>query len=228
MKKFIPTLLLGMITFFYTHGQDARNVSREENQRNTGNTHLDLMVNMVSTHLNYGDVNNELKDFKKPARGIQAGVSFQAGISSSFSLVTELYYVRKGGKLKDHNPLTGGEASLRLQTVELPVLARWHVGHFYVNAGPSMAYQISGSMKSNEKSDRISFTKSLGGFRRMDASVHMGGGLEFPLKQRRIALDIRYVYGLTDITYAGEMHNRALMISVHYSRPWKSNPFGKR
>jgi hypothetical protein len=185
------------------------------------------MINMQSANLNYGGSNSVLSDYKKPVKGIQAGASFQAGVTRAFSLVSELYFIRKGGELKANNPLTTSESTLRLNTLELPVLARFHVGKFYMNAGPSIAYNLSGIRKMDDKSVKLSFIISTEGFRRLDAGIQMGGGFEFPVKQKRIALDIRYVHGLTNIAHATEMYNRALIISVHFSKPWKTNPLGR-
>lgn len=190
-------------------------------------TYLDLMVNVVSTNLNYGGANRTVADYKKSANGIQAGASFQAGITPGFSLVSELYYMKKGGKLKAGNPLTTNESSLRLNTLELPVLARFHLGKFYMNAGPSIAYNLSGKNTMGDLSTKLCFKNSGEGFKRFDAGVQMGGGVEFPFKQKRIALDIRYSYGLTDIAYDKEIHNRAVMISVHFSKAWITNPLGR-
>jgi hypothetical protein len=186
------------------------------------------MVNGVSTNINYGGSNNILSDYKKSVKGIQAGLSFQAGITPTFSLVSELYYIRKGGKLKANNPLNIYESRLKLNTLELPVLARFHMGKFYLNAGPSIAYNLSGSRKIEDVSSKLSFSNSPEGFKRFDACIQMGGGFAFPFKQKRIALDIRYVYGLTNITYGQEMRNRALMVSVNFSKAWKTNPLGKK
>jgi hypothetical protein len=136
--------------------------------------------------------------------------------------------MRKGGKLKANNPLTAKESSLHLNTLELPVLARFHAGKFYMNAGPSIAYNLSGSKKIDEQSTKLSFNNSSEGFKRFDAGIQMGGGVEFPFKQKRIALDIRYSYGLTNMSYGKEMYNRALMISVHFSKAWKTNPMGRK
>ena len=191
-------------------------------------TYLDLMINVISTNLNYGDANKSVADYKKSTNGIQAGVSFQAGITPAFSLVSELYYMRKGGKLKVNNPLTTNESSLRLNTLELPLLARLHLGKFYMNAGPSIAYNLSGKNTMGDLSTKLSFNNSGEGFMRFDAGVQMGGGVEFPFKQKRIALDIRYSYGLTDISYDREIHNRAVMISVHFSKAWLTNPLGRK
>ncbi len=230
MKQKLTTgLLLSMIFLSVaTFGQTNVAVSKKaNNESKTAKTYLDLMVNVVSTNLNYGGANTSMGDYKKAANGIQAGASFQAGITPSFSMVTELYFMKKGGKLKANNPSYSNESNLRLYTIELPVLARFHVGKFYVNAGPSIAYTLSGDKKIQDVTTKLSFNNSVDGFKRFDAGVQMGGGVEFPFKQRRIALDIRYNYGLTNMSYDKEIYNRAVMISVHFSKPWKKNPLGK-
>lgn len=215
-------IILGTNAF----GQTKRPESEKINDgKKTAKTYLDLMVNGASNSLNYGASNSALADYKKSAKGIHAGASFQAGITPAFSLVSEIYFIRKGGELKANNPLTTSASTLHLNTLELPVLARFHVGKFYMNAGPSIGYNLSGNREINDKSAKLSFNNS--GFKRLDAGIQMGGGFEFPFKQKRIALDIRYVYGLTNISYGQEMHNRALMISVHISKAWKTNPLGR-
>jgi hypothetical protein len=230
MKRMIQTglivsmIFLPAVVFGQTKGPESKKIN---DGKKTAKTYLDLMVNVVSTNLNYGGSNSALADYKKSTHGIQAGASFQAGITPAFSLVSELYFMRKGGKLKANNPLTTSESTLRLNTLELPVLARFHFGKFYMNAGPSIAYNLSGSRKIDDLSTKLSFKNSGAGFKRFDAGIQMGGGVEFPFKQRRIALDIRYSYGLTNIAYDKEIHNRALMISVHFSKPWKTNPLGR-
>ncbi len=230
MKKVVQTgLIMGMIFLSAnTFGQTQTQESNNENEgRKTAKTYFDLMINVASTNINYGGANSSLDDYKKSNNGVQAGASFQAGITAGFSLVAELYFMRKGGQLKVNNPLTTSESTLHLNTLELPVLARFHLGKFYVNAGPSIAYALSGDWKVSDKSTKLSFNNTVNGYRRFDAGVQMGGGVEFPFKQKRIALDIRYNYGLTNLSYSKEMYNRALMISVHFSKAWKTNPLGK-
>lgn len=229
MKKLTTVLAMGMV-FLFTNSfaqSPATGIEKNKGDKKTTNTYLDLMVNVVSTNLNYGGANSSLADYKKATNGIQAGVSFQAGISPAFSLVSELYYMRKGGKLKAGNPLSNTRSGLRFNTLELPVLARLHAGRFHVNAGPSIAYNLSGKNENGDLTTKLSFSNSSEGFKRFDAGVQMGGGVELPLKQKRIALDIRYSYGLTNISYNDEIHNRGLMISVRFSKAGKANPLGK-
>ncbi len=231
MKKVVQTGLIMNLIFLsaVTFGQRQTPESKRINEdKKVAKTYLDLMINVVSTNLNYGGSNSAVSDYKKSSNGIQAGASFQAGITPGFSLVSELYFMRKGGKLKVDNPLTSSKSSIGLNTIELPVLARFHVGKFYVNAGPSIAYTLSGDRKIEDISTKLSFTNSTQGFKRFDAGIQMGAGVEFPFKQRRIALDIRYNHGLTNIAYDKEMYNRAVMISVHFSKAWKTNPLGRK
>ncbi|MFV8325214.1 porin family protein [Flavobacterium sp. ZS1P14] len=231
MKKIVKAAFILCMIFLCTHTfcQTTELGSEKiKDHKKTAKTYLDLMINTESTNLNYGSLNSALADYKKPVKGIQAGLSFQAGITSRFSLVSELYFMKKGGQLLANNPLSTRESTLRLNTLELPVLARFHFGKFYMNAGPSIAYNLSGKRKLGDQSTKLSFNNSSEGFKRFDAGVQMGGGVEFPLKQRRIALDIRYNYGLTNIANDKEIYNRALMISVLFSKPWKTNPLEKK
>lgn len=231
MKKKLQAGIIICIIILSTNafGQTKRmELKKADVGKKTAKTYLDLMINVVSTNLNYGGSNSSLSDYKKSNNGIQAGASFQAGITPGFSIVSELYFIRKGGKLKANNPLTTNESTLHLNTLELPVLTRFHFGKFYVNAGPSIAYTLSGDRKIDDKATKLSFNNSIEGYKRFDASIQAGGGFEFPFKQRRIAFDIRYNYGLTNISYDKEMHNRAVIISVHFSKPWKTNPLGRK
>ena len=218
-------VFLSVFTFGQTKTPESGKIT---DPKKTAKTYLDLMANVVSTNLNYGGSNSALADYKKSANGIQAGASFQAGITPGFSLVSELYFMKKGGKLKANNPLSANESSIRLNTLELPVLARFHFGKFYMNAGPSIAYTLNGKNKIGDLSTKLSFSNSGEGFKRFDAGIQMGGGVEFPFKQKRIALDIRYNYGLTNIAYNKEIYNRTVMISIHFSNPWKTNPLARK
>ena len=221
----LSMIFLTAAAFGQTNVQQSNKVNES---KRTPKTYFDLMINVVSTNLNYGDNNSSLDSYKKSNNGLQAGASFQAGITPYFSLVSELYFLRKGGKLNVNNPLTSSESTLHLNSFEMPVLARFHYGQFYVNGGPSIAYNFSGNRKVNDVSTKLSFANSAGGFKRFDAGMQMGGGIEFPFKQKRIVLDIRYNYGLTNIAHDKEMYNRAVMISVHFSKAWKTNPLERR
>jgi hypothetical protein len=64
-----------------------------------------IAINSLTTNFNYGSSNPDLRSYKKNYQGLQAGFSYQAGITSMFSIVPELYFAMKGGTLKENNPL---------------------------------------------------------------------------------------------------------------------------
>ena len=195
-------------------------------QENSSNTYFDLLLNLVGTNLNYGKSNAALRDYKKAVLGAQVGMSFQAGLTPQLSVVSEFYFMMKGGELKASNPLTTNKTTLRLYTLELPVLVRYNVGKFYLNAGPSIAYNLMGDKKIADVSKSVSFNDATDNFKRWDAGIQMGAGYRFKIRQKSVVLDARYSYGLTNISYGQEMYNRNLNVSLHFSKAWKSNPIG--
>jgi hypothetical protein len=229
MKKQLQKgFILGMILLATnTYGQTALEGSEKINVDKVAETYFDILINVVNTNINYGKQNSAFSDYKKSVRGIQAGVSFQAGVTPKFSLASELYFIMKGGTLKANNPLSNGKTTLHLNTLELPVLARFHFGKFYLNAGPSIAYNLGGTNKIESTSKAVSFTDSSDSFKRLDAGLQMGAGYRFKARRKSVALDVRYSYGLTDISYGQEMYNRYANISLRISNPWKTNPLGK-
>lgn len=228
MKK-LPTVIIMSLLIANAFGQTTELSNRKNAvQKGSAQTYLDPILNLVSSNLNYGNLNGAASDYKKSVKGVQVGLSFQAGITPMFSIVPEFYFMMNGGKLKANNPITTDETTFRFYSLELPVLARVHLKNFYVNAGPSIGYNLSGTKKVNDQSKSMSFNKSGEGFNRIDAGVQAGGGVMFPWKNKRVALDLRYNYGLSDLSNEKEMYNRSFIVSVHFSKPWKTNPFGRK
>ena len=197
-------------------------------------TYMSPLINVVNSNFNYGDANSAVKSYKKDTRGIMAGVTFQAGITPAFSVVTETYFVMKGATLKTENPLTVNKSTLRLYNAEIPLLARVHINHLYINAGPYVSYSFGGRIKTEgsdaipEKSTAVSFSNVTDGFKRWELGVQAGAGYNFNIKKRALALDVRYGYGLTNVSQNAERYNRSFTISIIAVKPWKNNPFGKK
>ena len=198
------------------------------------NTYMSPLINVVSSNFNYGDANNTMKSFKKDAKGVMVGATFQAGITRAFSVVAETYFVMKGATLKAGNPLTANKSTLRLYNAEIPVLARLHINHLYINAGPYVSYTIAGRIKTEssasipEKSNAISFSNVTDGFKHWELGVQAGAGYNFRIKKRALALDMRYGYGLTNVSQDAERYNRTFTISIIAVKPWKTNPLGRK
>ena len=186
-----------------------------------------ISINSLTTNFNYGKSNKELQSYKKKFTGLQIGFAYQAGISPMFSLVPELYFAIKGGVLKEINPLTTNKLTLRIYSIEMPVLARFHFNKLYLNAGPYTAYALGGRMKTEGSeitpatSTKISFGNAANAFRRWDAGVQAGAGYNFNLKRSVLTLDVRYGYGLVNISRDIERYNRMLNISLVLSKTGK-------
>jgi hypothetical protein len=223
MKKTLQAGLLLSIIFLA-----LRAFGQTTDTLKTAKTYLDPVINLVSTNLNYGAANNSLSDYKKSVLGAQVGVAFQAGITPAFSLVSEFYFSMKGGKLKANNPLTTNKSTIRLYAIEIPLLARFHFSEFHINAGPSIAYNFYGTRNINDQTSDLLFDSSNNSFRRFEAGLQAGGGYTFHTKTKRITLDLRYNYGLTNISRGQEMYNRSFIVSLHVSKAWKTNPFAKK
>jgi len=88
-------------------------------------------------------------------QGVQFGASFQAGITPKLSLLSELYFIMKGGKLTENKLLNISQTKLRLYTIGFPVLARFDFGKLYINAGASVAYILSGTWKIDDASKTL-------------------------------------------------------------------------
>lgn len=189
-------------------------------------SYVTLVVNTTGVNLNYGAMNGQVDSFKKSLRGLRAGVSVQAGITDRFSLVGEVYYAMKGGTLNAGNALTLDKTTLKLYSAEMPLLARFHFGHFYVNSGPYVSYQFSGKTESDgPDGGSVSFGSQPGGFRRFEMGVQAGAGYVFDWQKKRnknkkLAIDIRYGHGLTSLSNDIQRYNRMLSISVYVFKPF--------
>ncbi len=186
---------------------------------------LSISLNSLTTNFNYGKSNAELKGYKKNHSGLQAGISYQAGISPMFSIVPELYFAMKGGMLKRNNPLNGGKSTLKINSFDLPVLARLHYNKLYINAGPCVGYNVGGRLKVDQtettphKITTVSFGNASGDLRRWDTGFQVGAGYNFNLNKSVLTLDVRYGYGFINISKDVDRYNRMLNISVQASKP---------
>lgn len=200
-------------------GQTATSPSKSYNDEKLfPRTYFTPLIRAGVSNLNYGSNNSSVMEYKKSATGIQAGFSLQYGFAPKLSLLSEIYYARKGGTLKGNNPLTNNETSYRFNSIELPVLARLHLGRVHLNAGPSITYNVAGKQKDAGKSKAISFGKADDAFKRFEAGIGMGGGFTFFSKRKQFVFDMRYNHGLTDISNDKDIYNRGITLSLISSK----------
>lgn len=196
-------------------------------------TYLDVVLNYTPTSMSFGDNNKALKDFKKGYWGLQAGASFQMGVTDYLSIVPELYFVMKGTRLEKENPLTMQETKIRFNTLDVPVMIRLHCDKFYVNAGPVVSYSLGGHIKTKANGElqaqnvKMDFGSGSDVFNRWDAGIQFGVGYGFQLKKARLLLDLRYHYGMVDVGNGSDMYNRYLNMNILLSKKWRKNPLVK-
>jgi hypothetical protein len=221
MKNAMQTILVTGMIFLYaiSFGQTQQpTLPAIPKLKTAQESYVHFFVNAIGTDLNYGDDNASLADYKKPALGITIGATYQAGICHNLSVVSELYFIMKGGKLKEDNPFTDYESTLRMYSFELPVMARIHLGKFHVEGGPSIAYNVLGTQKIDGITTDLSFGDQAGEYKRFETGFHVGAGSTFTIKQKKVYFDIRYCHGLTNISNDREMYNRSVLVSLHFAK----------
>lgn len=218
MRKLFASLMIVLATTTISSAQE---------------TYLDIVINYTPTSMNFGENNDAIKDYRKGYWGLQAGASLQMGVTTHFSIVPELYFVMKGTKLSNNNPFTGQETRIRFNTIDVPLLARFHYKKVYLNAGPVVSCNIGGRIKTKandlykSRKTKLSFGSGAQNYSRFDAGLQFGGGYEFQLKKSRLLLDLRYHYGLVDMGNGTDMYHRYFNMNLLLAKKWKTNPMQK-
>lgn len=140
------------------------------------------------------DIQNETGTYdlsSKLGADIALIADFPIGI---FSISPEFHWLQKGGKVND---LQGniGEVSRTFNYLEIPLLLKLNFGKgvgFSLFAGPSFGYLLNGTDKDMDGSTS---DIDLDFYKQTEFGAHVGGGIGLgPIK-----VDLRYVFGLTDI-----------------------------
>jgi hypothetical protein len=141
-----------------------------------------------------GDITEEYAS--KLGADIAFVADFPIGI---ISISPEFHWLQKGGKLEDLNG-TVGEVSKTFNYLEIPLLVKLNLGKkvgFFLLAGPSVGYLLNGTDKDMDGSTT---DIDLDFYKRAEFGAHVGGGIALgPIK-----IDVRYIFGLTDITEDGQ------------------------
>lgn len=141
--------------------------------------------------------------------GFQGGVGFNVSTGlGAFSVQPELNFLNKGTKVK----VAGGNADLKLNYLEVPLLAKYSFGPVYVNAGPSL-----GLLLDKESKVRNQYGEKL---KKLDFGVQMGAGLAIPAGPGKVIVDGRYNLGLSNLGKVNDIKNRGIMASLGYAIPF--------
>jgi hypothetical protein len=119
-------------------------------------------------------------------------------VTGMLAIEPEIYFSSKGADVTYNNIFVNGTASFKLNYIELPMLIVLNfTDNFNIQAGPYVAYLISGNVKNKSYNDLFDFEKNITteDFNRIDAGIAAGAGFDFG----SVSIGIRYNYGLTKV-----------------------------
>lgn len=156
-----------------------------------GQTSVGIRAGVVSSK-QVAQNGNIAEDYEsKLGADIAFVADFPIGI---MSISPEFHWMQKGGKLKDLNG-TPGEVSQTFNYLEIPLLLKLNFGKpagFFLFGGPSVGYLLNGTDKDG---DGQTNDIDMDFYKRAEFGAHVGGGLALG----PIRIDLRYIFGLTDI-----------------------------
>jgi hypothetical protein len=143
--------------------------------------------------------------------GFMGGVVGALRFSQLFSLSAELLYVPKGFKLEDDVDF-GDDGQLKLDVIEIPVLANFHLGSEGASVGPRLyaGPWISFEASCNIEASGIEVDCDEGDVVRKstDYGLAFGGALDvLSLGSTILTIDARYVLGLQNIDDSPDVGN---------------------
>lgn len=133
-----------------------------------------------------------------PGYGFAAAVGVDVPVGERVSLQGELVIVRRLTRLD--LPDDGPRSKLSVNYLEIPVMLKWYPGgksgnRVHLDAGPVPALRLGASREVREDGAiRDVASKDL--FERLDWSLGLGVGFEFPELFVHFTVDIRYLHGL--------------------------------
>lgn len=179
-------------------------------------------INIAKQTKTYGDYS---KSSAETLIGLTSTLVYRITVGRKFSIQPEISFLQKG---ESGLYLTIGNFSTTLNYIELPVLAVYPV--FSENkltldafVGPSIGFGLNGifEQKDTDSSNRIEWGDN--GLKRTEFSAVFGLDFQLAVETGKFVLDIRYLYGLSNIeNYANRtLHNNGLAVSLGYEIPLK-------
>ena len=150
--------------------------------------------------------------------GLAIGGSATFHITNQFGIEPELLFSQKGAS----ETINATQATLKLDYIEIPVLARYDVStrgpaHPFFLAGPALAFEVScnaevsnGGQSASESCDNLN-QQLEGGLSKksFDFGGQLGAGVVFPAgKKMNLSVSVRYTLGFVDTFDNADAKNR--------------------
>lgn len=161
---------------------------------------------LVKGGVNLNGQNSSIIEGKDKKGGYNAGVAVNIPFKDSgFSIQPEINFVSKGTKVTNK----AMREMFFLNYIEIPVLAKFTVDSFYLNAGPSVGFLTW----ENAPVNRSYKTQSL------DFGLQFGIGFNIHVGYGNFIIDTRYNLGLSNISESSNVKNKDFLLSFGYSIP---------
>lgn len=148
--------------------------------------------------------------------GFAFGARAEFGVTSPYSLLLEPQYLQRGASEKFTALGITTEGDVRLNYLEVPILAKAKFGsmkaHAYAFAGPSLGFFLNGEAESGGETNDVEDIKSFN----FSADIGVGGTYQVQ-EYTYLNADVRYSHGFTsasDDPDEGDWMNRDIRLQL--------------
>lgn len=135
--------------------------------------------------------------------GFNLGLFAKLPVSRFIAIQPEIYFTTKGSEVTYNDAFVDGVGRYHFNYLELPILLVMNLTpNFNIQAGPYVAYMLSGKVTNESGDGSFDFEKYVNtdNYNRVDAGAMLGAGLDF----RGLGIGARYAYGFTKV---GQEHD---------------------
>lgn len=138
----------------------------------------------------------------KVLAGFNAGALVNFKLDKNWAIQPEVQYSTQGSKLKtDYFGLITTEGTLKLDYINIPVLAQYHIiDEFYLEGGPQVGFLTSSKYKTGSIT-----VDNKDGMKKVDFGLNFGFGYKFDMG---LGIGARYNFGLTNVFDSDKVNHK--------------------
>jgi hypothetical protein len=218
MKKTIITLTTGILFMYVAYAQNTR-----------------IGFTAGAAFANYKAKVDGESDQAKSKTGITAGILVDIPLSEHFSFQPAVNFVQKGTKDEETFGGVTEKIQLTVNSIEVPLNflynAPGNTGNFFIGAGPSLAFAISGKWKFEDGTNSLTEDVEFGNdeneddMKGLDLGANFITGYRFP---NGLLLSVNYNMGLSNLVPGGSDDGTLKSSYFGIKLGWLLNGKGKK
>jgi Outer membrane protein beta-barrel domain len=180
----------------------------------------------ITAGISSSTIAGDADDIISRKTGLTAGVVAVFPVGASVAIQPEILYAMKGAK----SASSGIVGTLRLNYFEIPLLVRFDAAPSgrakpFLYAGPTLAMRAGCDFEVKEagatqKFNCDEFETEGSGFKTLDYSVLIGGGLAFDVSGKVFSVSVRYDHSLSKFVDDGDLKHRVISVLGTLEFPW--------